>query len=242
MSIPMLSQIDEWGPSNFQNDKIHLSFIVGVIALLIIFGIRLSGARLLAFLLTLVFALEHKRGLGVFSLVAPIFIVRPLEAAVPWLRRTDASADPVAKFCVRKMGPILAVSALLICSSELLMSALALPIRPASRIAPVEALAVAKNEHLKGNVLNSYAFGGFLLFNGIPPFIDGRASLYGNRFLEEYIRAFSTPDPSVVSAFLAPYDVSWALLTPKETIAFVLKSQGWKQLYADETATLLVRP
>ncbi len=36
-------------------------------------------------------------------------------------------------------------------------------------------------------VLNEYNFGGFLIFNGVRPFIDGRADMYGDKFLDEYI-------------------------------------------------------
>ena len=35
-------------------------------------------------------------------------------------------------------------------------------------------------------VLNEYNFGGFLIFNGVRPFIDGRADMYGDKFLEDY--------------------------------------------------------
>jgi len=37
-----------------------------------------------------------------------------------------------------------------------------------------------------GPVLNNYNFGGFLIFSGVPVFIDGRADLYGDDFIRGY--------------------------------------------------------
>ena len=42
---------------------------------------------------------------------------------------------------------------------------------------------------MTGPVLNDYGFGGYLIFEGIPPFIDGRAELYGDEFIKRYVQA-----------------------------------------------------
>ena len=89
MRDPALGNIDEWHPPDFQKDRFHLISIVGLFALLAYFGIRLRGPRLLTLLLVTVFALEHERGLGLFALVAPLLIVRPLSECVPWIGVQD---------------------------------------------------------------------------------------------------------------------------------------------------------
>ena len=48
------------------------------------------------------------------------------------------------------------------------------------------ALAAARDAHVEGPVLNDFSFGGYLMFSGVQPFIDGRAELYGDAFLHEY--------------------------------------------------------
>ena len=80
MNIPALGNINEWHAPDFQNDRFHLISIVGLFALVAYFGIRLRGPRLLTLLLVTVLALEHRRGLGLFALVAPLLIARPLSA------------------------------------------------------------------------------------------------------------------------------------------------------------------
>jgi len=57
---------------------------------------------------------------------------------------------------------------------------------------PSAALEAARNLHLSGPVFNDYPFGGFLIFNGIKTFIDGRAELYLNGLLEK--RAAAEPE------------------------------------------------
>ena len=48
-------------------------------------------------------------------------------------------------------------------------------------------------------VLNEYAFGGYLIFNDVRPFIDSRAELYGDRFLARYGRIIR-PDKPLLEA------------------------------------------
>ena len=45
---------------------------------------------------------------------------------------------------------------------------------------PTAALAAVEAAHVTGPILNDYGFGGYLAFAGVPPFIDGRAELYGD--------------------------------------------------------------
>ena len=63
-------------------------------------------------------------------------------------------------------------------------------IAPAARITPenaIQSVQLAK----AGHVLNDYDFGGYLDFVGIAPFIDGRAELYGERYMLRHDRALS---------------------------------------------------
>ena len=43
-------------------------------------------------------------------------------------------------------------------------------------------------------MLNDYSFGGYLIFAGIPTFIDGRGELYGGPFINRYNRAVALVD------------------------------------------------
>src|SRR5262249_34304107 len=114
-------------------------------------------------------------------------------------------------------------------------------IEPPARIMPEKAISAARRAGFKDRVLNSYEFGGYLIFKGIPTFIDSRFELYGNQFLRRYSDSMSLTNVNDAAQFLKEYDVQWALLRPGVPIAFMLKATGWVQIYSDDSATVLVK-
>ena len=242
MSDPALATIDEWHGPDFKNDPFHLAAIVGLFALLVYFGVRLRGPRLLTLLLVTVFALEHKRGLGLFALVAPLVLVRPISECVPWVSAQDNERDPVIRFANKCSGVIAITCTTVVAIVGIIMWTIGPQIQAPTRHAPEEAIAAARLAGIKGNVLNSFGFGGYLIFEGIPTFVDGRVELYGNQFLQRYFDAMKLINPDVAARILKQYDVHWALLQPGEPILVMLKADGWVQLYDDHSAIVLVRP
>ena len=89
-----------------------------------------------------------------------------------------------------------------------------------------------------GYFFNSSRFGGYLMFVGIPTFIDGRADLFGDAFLQRYVAASSAvggwlPD------LLDRYAVAWTLLEPLSPAAGLLDHlPGWERVYADPDAVI----
>jgi hypothetical protein len=241
MSDPALASIDEWHAPDFENDPFHLAAIVGLFALLVYFGIRLRGPRLLTLLLVTVFALEHKRGLGLFALVAPLVLVRPLSECIHWITPQDNERDPVIRFANKRSGIIAITCTTVIAIVGIIMWTIGPRIQAPTRNAPEAAIAAARLAGLKGNVLNSFGFGGYLIFEGIPTFVDGRVELYGSQFLQRYLNAMKLINPDEAAKMLKQYDIRWALLQPGEPIAFMLKADGWDKLYGDQSAIVLFK-
>ena len=239
MSDPVLTTIDEWRAPDFQHDPFHLVAIVGLFALVAYFGVQVRGPRLLTLLLVTVFALEHKRGLGLFALVAPLVLVRPLSDRIPWIRVQDEAPDPVVRFFGKRSGTVALTCVLIVAITGIVMWTVGPRIQPPAGRAPENAIAAANRAGIKGNVLNSHGFGGYLIFEGIPTFVDGRVELYGNEFLRRYFDALKLVDPDDAVQLLKQYNIRWALLQPHEPIVFMLKSNGWVQLYSDQSAIVL---
>lgn len=241
MSDPALATIDEWRVPDFQNDPFHLASIVGLFGIVAYFGIRLRGPRLLTLLLVTVFALEHKRGLGLFALVAPLVLVRPLIECVPWVGVQNEMRDPVIRFAKNNTGIIALACIMIVAVIGAATWAIGPQINPPIERSPEQAIVAARRAGISGNVLNSYGFGGYLIFEGIPTFVDGRVELYGNQFLQRYFDAMKLINADEAARLLKQYDIRWALLQPGEPIAFLLKANGWVQLYADKSAIVLAR-
>ena len=87
-------------------------------------------------------------------------------------------------------------------------------------------------------VLNERAFGGFLIFREIKPFIDGRP-LYSAAFRRRY---HETAVPALLAETLTRYHVRWTILKPENpTVAAMDGLKGWHRLYADQWAVVHVR-
>jgi hypothetical protein len=110
-----------------------------------------------------------------------------------------------------------------------------------SPTAPVTAFAHVPAEVRTQPVLNEYGFGGYLLFHGTPVFVDSRAELYRDRFLQDYER-LAQGRAGEVGAALERHQVAWTLLKPATPLASAMdRMPGWRRLYADRWAVVHVR-
>ena len=90
-------------------------------------------------------------------------------------------------------------------------------------------------------VLNTYGFGGMLIFNGIAPYIDGRVDMYGDAFLDEHQQMLGG-DMDLFRRVQRSQDLAWTIISPREPLAARLDAEpGWRRIYADEHAVIHVR-
>ena len=105
------------------------------------------------------------------------------------------------------------------------------------------ALAYARDHQLSGNVLNSYNFGGTLIFHGIKTYVDGRTD---QLFLGGFTKADDATGHSdgkpLLEAQLKKYAIGWALLTADDTRIPFFAELGWKRAYADDDAVIYLPP
>jgi hypothetical protein len=105
-------------------------------------------------------------------------------------------------------------------------------------IAPAPALAAARQAGLTGPVFNDYDFGGYLIFEGVPVFVDGRIDLYGDDFMRAYAAALDH-EGDALSPLLERHHVAWTLLKPDEAaVAALDRDPGWERVYADASAVV----
>ena len=115
-------------------------------------------------------------------------------------------------------------------------------LQPVSRgndaVSPAAALAEAQRLGLADPVWNAEMFGGYLLFRGVPVFIDGRVEMYGNEFLAKAYRA-EAGDSAALDALLSRYRIGWTLLAPGSGAVGILDHlPGWQRVYADGRAVI----
>jgi hypothetical protein len=87
---------------------------------------------------------------------------------------------------------------------------------------------------------NSYNWGGYLIWRGVPVFVDGRADVYGDDFLFYYRRTFELQESWQEP--LDDFDVDYVIMERGSPLTVVLDStDGWQEVYHDDLARIFVR-
>jgi hypothetical protein len=90
-------------------------------------------------------------------------------------------------------------------------------------------------------VLNAYDFGGALILNGIAPFIDGRADMYGDEHTADAF-AIERGDAGRFQTAVEKWNIRWTILHPGERLVSVLDHDPeWRRAYADKYAVIHIR-
>ncbi len=229
VGIAHLANIGEWRPEDFSRTgpmEVALLALLGL-TLTRPFRMALTPAAVLVGLIHL--ALQHTRHETLLAILAPMLLAEPIAGAL-------ALPSPAA---APRRWPILAAAAVAI---GLVGARLALPVvRADGPTAPITALQAVPEVLRQRPVLNDYAFGGYLIWAGARPFIDGRADMYGDDFLGRYER-IAAGDTDALEAALKRYDVAWTIFAPGERVlALMDREPGWRRLYADRFAVVHVR-
>jgi hypothetical protein len=241
MSFAM-GQLIEWRSPDFQSFEPLELWLAVVLFVGFALGWRLPLTRLIMLLLLLHMALQHRRHGELVGLVAPLLLA---PALAPQLRALAAgrSAGPVDRTLAELAKPTplrggaLAGAVLAALSVAVLHGAAT----RSDAAVPAAALAAVDAAHVTGPVLNDYGFGGYLIFEGIPPFIDGRAELYGDEFVKRYVQAMLL-DNDELPRLLDQNSIACTLIAPERPAALLLDHlPGWRRLYADDIAVVHVR-
>jgi len=108
---------------------------------------------------------------------------------------------------------------------------------------PVAALDYLEKEGLRGNIYNLYQWGGYLIWRLYPEeevFIDGRADVYGDEFIEEYLEVYRVRRGW--RDILEKYEVDLVLIDRGSALATLLdEDRDWQKAYEDEVAVIFVK-
>jgi hypothetical protein len=232
MSVENLSRISEWGPQDFS----HIGTME--LALLTLLGLTLTRPfamppiRAILLIGLVAMALQHSRHQVLLGILAPMLLARPIAAAIG----AESAGEEWRR--VARIALTATVAAMAAIGVVRLMTPIE---RTDVASAPISALSAVPPELRRKPVLNDYAFGGFLIFEHVRPFIDARVELYGDSMLSLYDK-LRGGDREAVEDVLKRYDVAWTIFAPDNRIVTTLdRDPGWRRLYADATAVVHVR-
>jgi hypothetical protein len=234
-----LASISEWHAADFSRFD-PLEAWIGLMLLGgLTLGLRLPLARVLMILLLLWMALVHVRNEELLGIIVPLLVAAPLARQLAPASSEASPAAAAGRRTVTRFGRAAALAAALVIA--FFGGAWVLNDRglaPRGAVAPAAAVAAARRHDLDGRVFNSVRFGGYLIFAGVPVFVDGRADLFGDAFLERYVAAANAVG-NWLPEILDRYHVEWTLLEPSSPAVGLLdRLTGWERVYADRYAVI----
>ena len=240
-----LERIGEWRSPNFHTLQPMEVWLLGAMALALYQGLRLPPVRLLLLLGLIHLSLKHIRHVELLGLLAPLFLAAPLAAHLRQRQQAKPQLEIADRF-FSQLGQPAGRGAVAACLALFLAlpvwMARAYPVAIPESVAPVAALEAAQKAGVKGPVLNSYEWGGYLIYSGIPAFIDGRSDMYRDAFIREYVSALELRTKDSLEKLTDKYKVTWTLLPPGHSAVSLLDHlPGWGRVYADSTAVVHAR-
>lgn len=228
-----LPLIMEWRPADFGSlGAFEVCLLLGI-GLALWRGVKLPPLRIVLLLGLLHMALAQGRAGEILALLAPLIIAAPLARQIGAAAIPDSSAAPMR-------GVMLAGIAALLVAATLAYSSVQ-RFEPHTNGSPVAAVAALKKLNL-ARVFNDYDFGGYLIANGVAPFIDGRTELYGEKFFVDHNAASGLMEPENLFRLLEQYDIEATLMRTQSAATKLLDHiDGWEKVFADDIATIHVR-
>ncbi len=234
MNLGLLSSIDEWRSTDFHTlQPIELA-LMALLYVGLSRGVRVPKLRLLILIGVLHFALEHRRHQLLAGVVGGLVMAEPLAhalAAVPAV----AQARKMAREMPRIASLVVLIALLTVIRIAQPVKDSVVPPSPAAALdhVPVDLAATP--------VLHDVRFGGYLIYRGIRPFIDGRLDMYEDKFPTEYLEMM-LPDRLSLERTMKNWDIRWTIMpATSPAIAAMDTLPGWRRLYADKVAIVHVR-
>jgi hypothetical protein len=225
-----LPLILEWRPADFSAiGPLEVCLLLGF-GLALYRGVSLPPLRLVLLLGMLHMALSQTRSLETFALLVPLFLAAPLARQLGVADDAKPAASP----------PLFAGLAVVLLAGTLAYASI-VRYEPHTRGSPVAAVKELKKLNFS-RVFNDYDFGGYLLANGVAPFIDGRTELYGEKFFVDHNAASGLMKPEIFFRLLEEYKIEATLMRTQSAANILLDHiDGWQKVYTDDIATIHVR-
>jgi hypothetical protein len=228
-----LGQVQEWQPLGFDDSRAFaLMAVLGCFFLLII--IRKKEILLQELLMIAAgswLAFGHRRMLFVFGILAAPILSRLL--ADEWENYDIARDLPVPNAILTVIS--LAVILMAFPNSKNLIAQI-------DAQSPAKAVEFLKANHISGNMLNEYVYGGYLIWAApeYPVFVDGRADVFeATGVLREFSDwATLQANPAVL---LEKYNIKFCLLARQSHMTKVLPLLGWTAVYSDSKSMIFTR-
>ena len=249
-SRAMESYISEWLSPNFHQAMYAplLLLILGILVAAAISPVRLRPRDLLLLSATAWAALHSARHVPIFALVAAPILSK---LAYGWRRekraRSSLDTDSVRPGKGQTIGLRvfngLVLAAFLTFTVMKIRHVFSAQDYAESRAFPAAAVSFLSANRLPQPLFSAYNWGGYLIWKLYPNYrvyVDGRADLYGDGFLDQFAATYQITDAAWQHS-LEGWHIHSVILPPDAPLISALRLRsGWKQVYGDVEAVILV--
>ena len=244
-SHAMQTYIQEWFSPDFHQIEWQpfAWLIFGTMATVGLSGKRVSLTQILLFIIFGYAGLRSARLVPIFALVAA-----PIFAEHLW-HILETRGWTAALQSAPRISRSMALVNWLLLSVILLAAVMRIGMVIGNQAAverakfPAAAVDFVQSQKLAGPLYNAYGWGGYLIWRLYPEqrvFIDGRADVYGDAFMEEFLKAWR--GGAGWRAPLERFGVRVVLIEPDAPLATRLTQEpGWKKTYSDLQAVIFQR-
>jgi hypothetical protein len=239
----LMSHTNETIPPNFADPSfiILLALIVCSIFILVIKRERLPARMAIILAGFSAMVLLSARNVHFYGVVAPFVLVSVFskQGVVSLLKRFEGLLEKIEGQLRGIIWP----------ATTVVVAIILLAVTPLGKIEhfsptffPIQATEWLKANPQKGNMFNTFDWGGYLSLELFPKqlvFIDSQGDVYGEAFIREYEQVVNLEEGW--QDILTKYNVNWALIPEGWDLAKALVNAGWKKVYHDDTAVILVR-
>ena len=246
-SPAMMANITEWLSPNFHQGK-HLPLLLLVLAVLGLAALspkKLQPLQLLLLCATLFAALRSVRHIPIFVLVAVPIVSGMLDS---WVRERFGQkvfGDQPRSLHLSKLIFNLLLVLGMVCFAGLRLRYV-ISHQPAveAHEFPKDGVSFLAKNQLPGPLLNHYNWGGYFIWKLYPEdqvFIDGRADVYGDAFMNAFAASYYLRSPSW-RELLERWNIRTLALPPDSPLISALQNdRGWKTAFSDHQIVILTR-
>jgi hypothetical protein len=240
-SNAMQTYISEWFSPNFHEGKFapFLLMLLATIVFIAISSRRLRVSHLLLLLITIWMALDAARHIPIFALVAiPILseLAEPILASGSTRKNSDRSSLHWFNYAVL-------IAFLIFTVVRIRTVVKMIPLEESINF-PAGATRFLEKHALPGPLLNHYNWGGYVIWKLYPEyrvFIDGRADLYGDDFMNRFADLYYLKKSDWYVAF-ETYGIQTVMMPPDAPLIEGLRFKNdWEQQYADAQVVVLAK-
>jgi hypothetical protein len=179
-------------------------------------------------------ALSQGRAAEILALLAPLVLARPLAGQI-------GGTKAVRSHSLKSTRGAMAAGLAVVLAAATLGFAAMHRFAPNTANSPVAAVTELKKLNVE-RVFNDYDFGGYLIANGVPTFIDGRTELFGEKFFVDHNNASGLMEPENLFRLLDQYKIEATLMRTQSAATKLLDHMdGWQKVYSDDIATIHLR-